>query len=139
MKLLDTNILLRLLLDDDPAQVRAVEKFLRSSLRIKDDLYVSDLSVAEMVWVLEGQNIPLPAVAQAIREILQRQGIHFEHRQRLMTAIALYETHRVDFIDAYQAALVQEKHFQAIVSFDRDYAKLPVTHIDPSNPITPNS
>jgi len=137
MKLLDTNILLRLLLDDDPAQVRAVERFIRSSLRIKDELYVSDLSVAEMIWVLEGQDIPPTSIAQAIREILQKEGIHFEHRQRLMTAISLYESYRVDFIDAYQAALVQEKHFQAIVSFDRDYARLPVTHIDPSNPIKP--
>jgi len=58
-----------------------------------------------------------------------------EHRQRLLTAVGLYEQHQVDFIDAYQATLAQEKHFQAVVSLDRDYAKLPVFHIDPSNPI----
>ena len=131
MKLLDTNILLRWLLGDDKPQAEAVDKFLRHAFQLKDPLFVSDLAVAEMVWVLEGRKVPGPEIARVIRSALNKQDIHFEHRQRLLAAILLYEAHHVDYIDAYQAALVQEKHMQAVVSFDRDFAKLPVVHITP--------
>jgi len=132
MKLLDTNILLRWLLRDDKSQTEAVDKFLRNSFRIRDGLFVADLAFAEIVWVLEGNETPLAQIAHIVRSILNKPEIECENRDRLFAAIALYEAHHVDFIDAYQAALVQEKRMEAVVSFDRDFAKLPVVHLNPT-------
>ena len=135
--LLDTNILLRWVLGDDRPQAEAVDKFLRHAFQLRDPLFVSDLAVAEMIWVLEGHKIPVPQIARVVRSALNKPEIQFEHRARLVAAVMLYETHDVDFIDAYQAALVQEKHIQAVVSFDRDFAKLPVVHINPTFSLNP--
>jgi predicted nucleic-acid-binding protein len=137
MKLLDTNVLLRWLLRDDKPQAEAVDKFLRAAFRIKDSLFVADLALAEIVWVLEGNETPLAQIARIIRSILNKPEIQCENRERLLAAITLYEAHQVDFIDACQAALVQEKRMDAVVSFDRDFAKLPVVHLNPTVSFNP--
>ena len=47
MRAIDTNVLVRLLARDDPAQTRAAEKFIASGA------WVSHLVLAETCWVLE--------------------------------------------------------------------------------------
>jgi predicted nucleic-acid-binding protein len=127
MRLLDTNILLRLFLEDDKPQVAAVEKLLERALRDKKTFFVADLAVAEMVWVLEkSQGFPPAVIAGVLRSALDDRQLHFENRDRLLSALTLYEYHGVDFIDAYQAALVQEKKLESVISFDHDFSRLPV-------------
>ncbi|MGH8219339.1 MAG: PIN domain-containing protein [Steroidobacteraceae bacterium] len=47
MRAVDTNILVRLIVRDDPAQVRAAEEFIASGA------WVSHLVLAETTWVLD--------------------------------------------------------------------------------------
>ena len=132
MKLLDANILLRLFLDDDKTQVDAVEKFFHRAFQEKQELFVSDLTVAEIVWVMEKTgSLPPKVIAPILRSALDDSRIHFENRERLLAALALYESRSVDFIDAYQASLFQEKKLESVVSFDHDFSKLPVRWENP--------
>lgn len=132
MKLIDANILLRLFLEDDKPQAEAVEKLFQRAFQEKKKLFVADLTVAEMIWVMEKRG-PLPPslISQILRSALDDFRFYFENRERLLTALALYESHEVDFIDAYQAALFQEKKMESVVSLDHDFSKLPVRWENP--------
>ena len=131
MRLLDANVLLRWLLRDDKPQTDAVERFLRHALAAREELLVSDLAMAELVWVMEGQDINASIIVRLLRTALNDHRIEFENRERLLTALTLYEAHGVDFIDAYQAGLAQERDLEAVVSFDRDFDRLPVARVEP--------
>jgi predicted nucleic-acid-binding protein len=132
MQLIDTNILLRLFLNDDEAQVETVEKLLMKGFREKKKFFVSDLAVAEIVWVMEKQYLlPPQVIAVYLRSALDDEKFNFENQERLLAGLSFYELHEVDFIDAYQAALVQEKGLEAVVSFDKDFSYLPVKWINP--------
>jgi predicted nucleic-acid-binding protein len=126
LRLLDTNVILRWLLDDDEIQSRAADKFIQRAFREKQKLLLSDLTVAELVWVMEGKGMIPEAVTHLLRAALEDHRLEFENRERLLAALAWYSAHEVDFIDAYQAALAQEKKLEAVVSFDRDFSRLPV-------------
>ncbi len=136
MQLVDTNVLLRLFLEDDPAQAEAVRKLFLGAFQEKRKLFVSDMAVAEIVWFLgKKESLPPSVISGVLRPALDDERLYFENRERLSAALALYEYHDVDFIDAYQAALVQEKKLESVVSFDRDFSRLPVKWVNPGGKI----
>jgi predicted nucleic-acid-binding protein len=49
---IDTNILLRLWLNDDPAQNRRIDSLLAEHGQTSESLLVSDVVLAEAVWTL---------------------------------------------------------------------------------------
>ena len=67
MRLLDTNVILRWLLDDDEIQSRAADKFIQRAFREKQKLLLSDLTVAELVWVMEGKGMIPEAEAEGAK------------------------------------------------------------------------
>lgn len=114
--LVDTNVLVRHLTGDPPAQARRATALLRDAERLE----VTDLVLAEVVWVLEsfyGQ--PHDVVATAARAIIAFPSVHVSDEQRLLRSIELYADHRIDFADAYLAATA-EMVDSPIASFDRD-------------------
>ena len=49
---LDTNLVVRLIVQDDPAQSRAVERLLIRARRDQQPLFIADVVLCELVWVL---------------------------------------------------------------------------------------
>lgn len=125
MKLLDTNIILRWLLEDDKHKADRIAHLLRQATTNKEQFFISDISVAEMVWVLESYyKLARQSIAEITRKLLSTQGLFFEHADRLFDSIAVYENHNVDYIDAYLFVLSKEKKLDGIVSYDKDFDKL---------------
>ena len=50
---LDTNILVRFLVEDDKAQTRRVLSFLPKAIESDEPCYVSDVVLCKLAWVLE--------------------------------------------------------------------------------------
>lgn len=133
MKLLDTNILLRWILEDDKKKADAFAVLLKEASKGKETLYISDMTIAEIVWVLESNyDFPNQAISQTVRNLLSSQSLQFENQERLFDAIAIYEDHNIDFIDAYLSAVVKEKKVKGIFSYDRDFDRVPgIRRIEP--------
>jgi predicted nucleic-acid-binding protein len=132
MKLVDTNVLLRFFIEDDKRQAEAVRHFFEKAFQDNQKLFVSDMVVAEIVWYFERrEKLSQPVIATLLRFSLDDERLEFENRQRIKAAITFYEDHHVDFIDAYQAAIVQEKDLEAVISFDNHFSRLPVKWINP--------
>jgi predicted nucleic acid-binding protein len=113
--LLDTNILVRHLTGDPPAQARRATAFLAGD----DELILTDLIVAELVYVLESYyEQPRNEVAQAVRSLLALPAVASDH-ELLLRAIELYESEHLDFVDAYLCAASEISGIGMVASFDR--------------------
>ena len=124
---LDTNVLVRHLTGDPPALAKRATRF----LRIADQLAVSDVVLAEVVYVLESfYSVGRQQVAEAIRSVIAFQSISVTDEGMFLRAIEFYETVNVDFADCYVAAQAESGNFQ-LASFDRGLDRLPVERIEP--------
>jgi predicted nucleic-acid-binding protein len=53
MTALDTNIIIRFLMQDDPAQCKIVDRLFERAAKSGDKLWISNFVILEMIWVLE--------------------------------------------------------------------------------------
>jgi len=112
--LLDTNILVRHLTGEPPAQARRA-----TALLAGDELVLSDLVLAELVYVLESYyERPRDEVANAARALLALPSVASDH-ELLLRAVELYEAERLDFADAYLCAAAEISGIGMVASLDR--------------------
>ena len=112
----DTNILIRHLTGDPPQMAARATAYLGA----EDDLYLTDLVVAETIYVLESfYEVPRPRVADAIRSLLAFVSMIVVDRGLLLRAVELYETARLDFAEAYLVACAESTGIFRVASFDK--------------------
>ncbi len=120
-KLLDSNLLLRFLLNDNTEQANAVQKLLESCT---DELILTDVSIAEIIWVLTSYyKLPKQEVADKIKLLLALKTI-YANKPVLFKALSIYQSTNVDYIDAYVAAYAEDEQAAGIYSFDKDFEKI---------------
>ena len=114
---LDTNILARLLLADDAAQLARVK-----SLLGKKQNYTAPITVMlELVWVLEANDCTSPDIERGINLLLGLTNFQPANTPELKQALAWYAA-GLDFADALHLALSQDA--KQLVTFDKKFAKL---------------
>ena len=113
---IDTNVLIRHLTGDPPAQARLATRYLEQA----DQLLLPDLILAEVAYVLESYyEAPRLQVAEALRSILAFRTIHVVDSPLLQRAVELYEVQGLDFADAYLVASAERTGVGVVASFDR--------------------
>jgi predicted nucleic-acid-binding protein len=116
----DTNLFLRYLTNDVPAQADAVEALLDRAAAGELRLETSALVIAEIVWALEGfYGLDRAAVRDKVLAIVNTPGIHVEDDHLVIQACAWYVDARVDYADAWNAAWLQDRALTAAYTFDR--------------------
>ena len=97
----DTNVLVRHLTGDPPAQARRATAWLAR----RHELILVDLVLAELIYVLESfYERPRGEVATLARSLLAMESIRPADDLLLLRALELYESARLDFADAYLVA-----------------------------------
>jgi len=120
--LVDTNILVRHLTGDPPAQARRATAFLRQA----DELILTDLILAELVYVLESYyERPRGDVTKLSRSLLALDSIAVADHDLLLRSLDLYESERLDFAEVYLAATAEISGIDKVVSFDRGLDRVP--------------
>ena len=113
---LDTNILIRHLTGDPPAQARRATAFLAAA----DELLLPDLIVAEVVFVLESfYEVERAQVAELVRAVIGFAAIVVVDAPLLLRALEVYGVDRIDFAEAYLVASAEATGVETIASFDR--------------------
>jgi predicted nucleic acid-binding protein len=112
----DTNVLIRHLTGDPPEPAARATAFLAGA----DELLLPDLIVAEVVYVLESfYEVPPDEVAPLVRSVIAFPPIRTLDPALLLRSLEVYETHRIDFAEAYLVASAEAAGIHDIVSFDR--------------------
>lgn len=113
---LDTNVLVRHLTGDPPAQAAKATHALQTS----EGLLLADLILAELASVLESfYETPRRQVAETLRAVLAYPSVRIVDPALLQRAVEVYEVHRLDFADAYLVASAERSGVEQILSFDR--------------------
>ena len=116
MAALDTNVVLRLIVGDDPKQAHAAEKLVAS-----EPCTVAPSVLMECEWVLRGSYKVDPAlIAASFRDLLALQNIDALDPVLTHQALQGYEA-GLDFADALHAA--QRRDGERFVTFDRQLAR----------------
>lgn len=112
----DTNVLVRHVTGDPPAQAARATRYLRGA----DELLLPDLILAEVACVLESfYEAPRAHVARTLRAVLAYPAIRVLDADLLQRAVEVYEVHRLDFADACLVANAERTGIGVIASFDR--------------------
>jgi predicted nucleic-acid-binding protein len=99
----DTNVLLRRLLDDDAAQTETARRLFAR----KDRILIADIVLVETVWTLKGKRYKATRedIVAAVTALLEEPNVLFESRQAVWAALNDYaEAPLVKTGDGMQAA-----------------------------------
>ncbi|MEJ2738200.1 MAG: PIN domain-containing protein [Anaerolineae bacterium] len=118
----DTNLFLRYLTNDVPAQADAVEQLLHRASGGEIVLVINSLVIAEIVWTLESYySLTRDSIKDKILAILNTPGIETAEGDLLLQAIFWYADKNIDFIDACNAAWLLAQELDTIYTFDRKH------------------
>ena len=123
---LDTNILLRLWLDDAPAQNKRIDALLAEHGGTPESLLVTDVVLVEAVWTLRSafdQNKAQQLLA--IRSLLNETAFAFEDRDAVTQAADMFEHGSCGFSDCLVVAKHARHGCDFTATFDRGMRKLP--------------
>jgi predicted nucleic-acid-binding protein len=121
--LLDTNVLLRFLLSDHDELSPKAARLFRLAADRECLLILTNLGVAEAVWVLTSYyKLGRKPIAESLAKLLVRAGIQCPDLDTILDALARFKATNCDFYDCYLAAQAVAADV-SIASFDKDFTK----------------
>lgn len=112
----DTNVLVRIVTNDDPAQAARAVRLLRS-----EEIYVPKTVAMEMEWVLRyAYSLGRASILRSIRGILGLPNVVSEDTRSVVRALEWYEL-GLDFSDALH--LSSSRDAESFVTYDEKFHK----------------
>jgi len=127
---IDTNVLLRLLLDDDPPQARRARHVASSAEAAGQPLFVNDVVLTETIRTLGSRyDATKSELIDTLRSLLDNARLTFENRSVLSEALAGFERSSAGFADCLIIAKNAAAGCEHTATFDRalrlfDHAKV---------------
>ena len=120
MRAADTNVLVRLLVRDDPGQVRAAEKFVSSGA------WVSHLVLAETLWVLKAVHERTPhQLASAVDQLMMHAHLTLQDADVVTSALGGFRaSSQVGFSDYLVLEIARKAGHLPLGTFDQRLGKL---------------
>ena len=122
----DTNVLLRVLVDDDPSQAIAARALVERCLDNDEACFLSDVVIAETVWVLEEvYALQRREISATLRRAASARPFVFESRSRVLAALDRFDAGMADFSDYLLLRRGLDEGARALYSFDRKLQREP--------------
>jgi predicted nucleic-acid-binding protein len=117
---LDTNVLVRFLVEDDAKQAAAAAALIDRVVADGDTLFVSDVVVCETVWVMSvSYHIGRKEIAGILRNLLRARHVTFRASDQLIRALEAYEAGKSDFADYLIREHARAADCDQVATFDR--------------------
>jgi predicted nucleic-acid-binding protein len=117
----DTNVLVRAILGDDPKQSplarRAIEK--------ARDVLVPVTVVIEVAWVLKSVGWNRAQIHEALSTLAMQPTVHIDRASEVLAALDAYRVGPADFADYLVLFQAKSLGAQKLLTFDRKLAKAP--------------
>jgi predicted nucleic-acid-binding protein len=120
----DTNVVVRLLLDDDADQAAAAAALQKAHA----PLYLSHVVLAELAWVLgSAYEFRREKLARLLGMLLDADGFVLQDPPVVQTALAAFRASNADFSECLILSIAQSAGATPLATFDRKLATLPGT------------
>ena len=125
--LLDTNVILRHALGDDPSHQRQARRLFQRAGKGTYRLLVPSLVIAQVVWTLESfYQASREYITGLLRALLETPGVTAIEPRVVSRCIEIYGTHNIEIVDAYLVALAEETKTPALATFNKkDFRRFP--------------
>jgi predicted nucleic-acid-binding protein len=121
---LDTNVLVRYLVQDDIAQSRSAERLI-DDLTPDEPGFVSVVALAEVAWVLRAAyRLATDEIIPIVEGMLSAQEFRLESPDAVRQAVRAVRGTSADFADALMGSLGAAAGCQTTYTFDRAAARL---------------
>ena len=136
MRFLDTNIFVRLLAADDEKKTDACFRLFQRVERGEESVTTAEAIIAEVVYVLSSPSLyhlSHEEISGRLAPILSLRSLQLRNKRTYLRALDLYATYpSIDFEDALAAAHMARRGISEIVTYDRDFDRLPgIKRIEP--------
>lgn len=125
MPTLDTNVLIRYLVQDDPKQARAAEKFIIQFANSEATLFIPISVTLESEWVLRSVYLfSKKSIIEVFISLLETREMQFQDEASVERAIFLFREHNVDFADCLHVATAFTHDYLPMMSFDKQASRV---------------
>lgn len=119
---IDTNVLVRMLVDDPDAQEQCEQA--RDLIVSHGDAWVCRIVLIESVWVLErAYEFTKEQIILALETLMQHPNIHLEDAENLNNALTIFSASNAGFADCLILNDAQRKRL-VLHTFDKKLSKL---------------
>ncbi len=126
MTFLDTNVILRYVLADEASKTNRCERLFSRVAGGNESVMTHVLAIAEVIWVLTSTyHVDKERVVDALVSLLTLDALFLKDKECVLSALGLYRTQSIDFIDACHACFMHNRKLQTIYSYDSDFDHLP--------------
>lgn len=120
---LDTNVLVRYIMQDDASQAELATKLIES-LTVDESGFVPLVALIELVWVLSSAfDLVRSQVVQALETLLLTKEIQVENAEVVWRAVRLYRAGAADFADCMIERSAAASGCSRTMTFDRGAVK----------------
>lgn len=125
MPALDTNVLVRYVVQDDEVQLASARRLIRRCVADGQTLFVPVTVVLELEWVLRTSfGYAKDEVMEALSSLFSAAEMTFESERALEVALQLYRNGPADFADCLHIALAVQAGELPLWTFDKGAAKV---------------
>jgi predicted nucleic-acid-binding protein len=120
VRTLDTNVVVRLLIGDDPQQTPIAEQAFLSAIA-SGGVYLPDVVLAEVAWVLRGYDLERTTRYQLLERLVRTRGVVVDDIDAVIDALELFRLGG-DLADQLILARAASTGALPVLSFDRRFA-----------------
>ena len=125
MPALDTNLLVRYIVQDDAAQLAAARRLIGRCVAEGSTLFVPVTVVLELEWVLRSRfEFGKENVQMTLSSLFSAAELTFESERALEVALQLFRKGSTDFADCLHVGLATQAGEQPLWTFDKGAAKI---------------
>jgi len=115
---LDTNVIIRYAMRDDPAQTAQADRLIEG-FTAQDPGYISHVTLVEVWWVLtRTYKLKNADVASFLDSLLSAASLEVQKPDLVHKALRAVRTHRADFADALIAVVSTDDGCTEVKTFD---------------------
>jgi predicted nucleic-acid-binding protein len=120
VRTLDTNVVVRLLIGDDPQQTPIAEKAFLDAIA-SGGVYLPDVVLAEVAWVLRGYDLERTTRYQLLERLVRTRGVVVDHMDAVIDALEQFRLGG-DLADQLILARAASSGALPVLSFDCRFA-----------------
>ena len=123
---LDTNVLIRYLAQDDPAQTAVATELIEHRLATEGPGFVNLVTILETLWVLRRiYALGSKEIVAVVESLLQIETLEVQNEQQVFEAAAVLKRGLGSFEDALISTLNLASGCTSTLTFDRKASRLP--------------
>jgi predicted nucleic acid-binding protein len=128
VRIVDTNIFLRAIVEEDPARSRQCQALFRRLAENEEEAHTTEVIVAEVAYVLQSKRQYARTrldIQQRLEPLVATSGLRIERKAEVIRALHIYAAPNIDFEDALTIAYLEGEDDPVVISYDRDFDRVP--------------